>query len=252
MKIGITGFRNGLLAGALYRAIEERYASQHTIYTVWADFGDPFWVFGNKDVDVIINCAGVVKGRADKSSTDMTFSNTLLPHILTDTKTRVIQVSTDCVFYHDGPHRESDDPQPHDLYARSKLAGELHDAPHVTIRTSFVGFGKRGLLAELQAADEYRASRLQLWTGHTVETIANLLVTLAERPDITGLLHVPGETQSRYDLCLALKKRYSLPVRIVADDTHTADRRLVSERWGDLSLPALPPFAEQLKAMVQL
>lgn len=244
MRIGVIGHK-GMLGGAVRRAAEARG------YEVWT-FGLVYGAapLGYTEPKVLINCAGIVKGRDNKSSYDIVESNSVLPHGYANEYPRVIHVSTDCVFYHDGPHSESSDPQPRDLYARSKLAGELHEAPHLTIRTSFVGFGLRGLLAELQAADEYRASALQLWTGHTVDTIADVLVTLAERPDITGLLHIPGETQSRYDLCVALKERYSLPVRIVRDDTHTADRRLVSERWADLSLPGLPPFAEQLERMV--
>lgn len=244
MKIGVIGSR-GMLGSAVCRAAEAR---GHTVWTFGLVYGAAPLGYTEP---TIINCAGIVKGRNDKSSYDIVESNSELPHGYAREYPRVIHVSTDCVFYHNGPHSESSDPQPRDLYARSKLAGELHEAPHLTVRTSFVGFGKRGLLAELQSADEYHASTLQLWTGHTVDTIAELLVTLAERPDVTGLLHIPGETQSRYDLCLALKERFALPVRIIQDDSHTADRRLVSERWADLSLPYPPPFTEQLKAMVQ-
>ena len=201
---------------------------------------------------VVINCAGLVKQRQYPASRFMAV-NAVGPHKLAEAcdavGARLIHVSTDCVCIDQiqvGPFSEH---AGLDEYARSKLAGEVTRAPHLTIRTSFVGFGIRGLIAELQSGREIRASNRLLWSGHTVDTVADVLITLAERADISGLLHIPGEFQTRWKLCQKLKARFNLPSPILRDDAFVADRRLISTRWATLGLPDLPSFATQLETM---
>jgi dTDP-4-dehydrorhamnose reductase len=203
---------------------------------------------------VVINCAGLVKQRLREYGPVRCMAvNAVGPHRLAgachDRRARLIHVSTDCVFGHTGPHAENANIYAHaDIYARSKFAGEV-GAPHLTIRTSFVGWGPRGLLHDLAGADPVYASDRLYWSGHTVDYVAGLLLDLVDRDDLTGLLHVPGEFQTRWSLCQALKARFDLPARIVRDDTFIADRRLVSLRWSQEGLDAPPPFAAQLETM---
>lgn len=246
MKIQVFG-PNGMLGRAVVKAIQRR---GH----VWEDnYGDLEIVTpGHIHAPIVINCAGLVKQRPYAASRFMRV-NAVGPHKLAEAcdgaRARLIHVSTDCLFAEDGPHSESAPPDVYaDSYARSKWAGEV-GAPHLTIRTSFIGFGLRGLLADLHSSGTVRASHQLLWSGHTVDTVADVLITLAERADITGLLHIPGEFQSRWELCQRLVARYDLPARIVRDDAYMADRRLVSIRWAALGLPELPSFGAQLEAM---
>lgn len=200
---------------------------------------------------IVINCAGLVKQRQYPASRFMMI-NAVGPHKLAEAcdhaGARLIHVSTDCVFRGPGPHAEWDGCDCEDEYGRSKLAGEVYRQPHLTIRTSFVGFGTRGLLADLTSGLPIRASNRLLWSGHTVDTVADVLVTLAESNAI-GLLHIPGEFQTRWELCNALIRRYSLPALVIRDDEYEADRRLVSTAWDAWLLPELPSFAAQLEAM---
>ena len=202
--------------------------------------------------EVVINCAGMVK-QAQTSSYLMVAANSVGPHRLAAMcgvmRARLIHVSTDCVFRGTGPHHEEDLPDGIDLYARSKYTGEVVEGRHLTIRTSFVGFGPRGLINDLSHKTTVLASQKLLWSGHTVDTVAKLLIRLACRPDITGLLHIPGETQDRYELASKLKARWDLPAYLELDNDFVADRRLSSLRWASLELPPLPPFALQLLEM---
>lgn len=208
---------------------------------------------GHIHADVVINCAGLVKQRSAPASRFM-LVNAVGPQRLAEAcdavGARLIHVSTDCVF-HDGPSDEDDLPDCRDVYSLSKLAGEVTRAPHLTIRTSFIGWGKRGLLADLAGTMPVRVSHRLWWSGHTVDTIAALLLLLATRPDITGLLHVPGEAQTRAGLAERLKTWYDLPAPLLVDDSYVANRRLRSVRWDRLDLPALPAFAVQLETMVR-
>lgn len=246
MNIQVFGPR-GMLGSAVVKAIARRGHE-------WEGSDVDLRIVGAVHIraETVINCAGIVKQR-QCSASQMMLINAVGPHLLAEAcdaaGARLIQVSTDCVFSGLGPHMESDRVDPEDDYARSKLAGEVYRPPHLTIRTSFVGFGKHGLLARLQRPNviEY-ASDHMLWNGHTVDAVADLLITLAERSDITGLLHVPGDYQTRLALCTRLKERYRLPATITPN-IYNADRRLVSRRWHAWGLPDLPPFAAQLERM---
>src|SRR5690606_2876677 len=96
--------------------------------------------------DVIINAIGVVKQSGAIGDVKQTlWINGMLPHLLTvanpNPAGRVIQISTDCVFKGDqGNYPRSLAPDARDLYGRSKQVGELLQAPHLTLRTSIVGF----------------------------------------------------------------------------------------------------------------
>lgn len=241
MKIQVFG-QSGMLGSAVVKAVQRRGHELESNQANLEIVGP-----GHIHAPVVINCAGLVKQRQYKSSRFMVV-NAVGPHRLAEAcdgfGARLIHVSTDCVFSRTGPHCECDAPDADDPYARSKLAGEVTRAPHLTIRTSFVGFGPRGLIADLLNGQEVRASHTLLWSGHTVDTVADVLVQLAET-DATGLLHVPGEFQSRWDLVQTLI-RYVGTGQVVRDDDYRADRRLISDRWP---LGELQSFAAQLEVM---
>lgn len=249
MKIQVFG-QSGMLGSAVVRAIARR---GHTLSPHQADLEivGPSYI----DAPVVINCAGLVKQRQYPASRFMTV-NAVGPHRLAEAcdkvGARLIHVSTDCVFSGPGPHAEWDPADYEDDYGRSKLAGEVYRAPHLTVRTSFIGWGPRGLLADLQGARPVRASNRLLWSGHTVDTVADVLVMLAERETVIGLLHIPGEFQSRWDLCGRLVRRYNLRAHLIRDDEYDADRRLSSTSWDAWLLPELPSFDAQLEAMERL
>lgn len=241
MKLQIFG-QSGMLGGAVVKAALRR---GHAVDSNQADL--EIVTPGHIHAPVVINCAGLVKQRQYKPSRFMVV-NAVGPHRLAEacdaSGARMIHVSTDCVFTHSGPHCECDAPDSDDYYARSKLAGEVIRAPHLTIRTSFVGFGRHGLIADLLSGQTVRASNRLLWSGHTVDTVADVLIGLAET-GASGLLHMPGEFQTRWELVQTMARYLGIGA-IVRDDEFRADRRLMSDRWP---LGELPSFAAQLETM---
>lgn len=201
----------------------------------------------------VINCAGIVPQRS-ATAVQLMHANVVGPWHLAETcddhGLRLVHISTDCVFAGPGPHAENDPSDATSPYARSKLAGEIIHGAHLTVRTSFVGEGRwpgHGLVDTLRYGTPIKASANLLWSGHTVWTVANILVQLALRPQITGLLHIPGEFQTRATLVDRLQAHLETTAPVTYDDTFVADRRLISTRW-DQACPDLtpPPFAEQL------
>lgn len=244
MRLHVTGAK-GMLGQAV---IAEAQRQGHEVYADTYDIAFIDKLHG----DTLVNCAGVVKQR-DCLPSEFIRTNSLGPHLLAEMcdkyNARLVHISTDCVFAGYGPHDENATPDASDIYAVSKRAGEIDAKPHLTVRTSFVGRGSRGLIADLEKGKIVSASNRLLWSGHIVSTVAKTIITLCERQDIFGVLHIPGEFQSRLQLVQSLVRSLGLGTIIDEDNSFAADRRLVSSRWEWLGLPILPSFAVQLEQL---
>ena len=208
--------------------------------------------------DLVINCAGIVKSICNDGY-QAALINTLLPHLVVEAIRpwggRLLHVSTDCVFSgRRGPYAESDLADPVDLYGRTKLAGEVTEPPHLTVRTSFIGLqsgNAKGLLGWfLEQKGTVRGFRKAIWSGLTADALAEILSSLVERGDVTGLLHIAGEAIDKFRLlCLAAEVFQKTDVHIEAVDEPRCDRSLRSERLVDLAvdIPSIRTMLEVLK-----
>lgn len=245
MKITVFG-PNGMLGQAVMKAA---LAQGHEVNPIQSRIEDA--VSGHVRRSVVINCAGQVP---QKRSTDanMVLTNAYAPHLLAEVcdlaLVRLVHVSTDCVFSDSGPHDESDAVSPASFYGKTKAAGEVTRDQHLTVRVSFVGEASHGLVHDLRTQMSVDASRELLWSGHTVRTVAEYLVQLAVMSEIKGLLHMPGEWRSRYELVSALVGFLGLPTTVNSQTGFRADRRLASVRWQGLGLKTPPLFYDQLVA----
>lgn len=250
MKIQIIG-GNGMLGKAVLRAAIRSGVSISPKHSVDITSVKPTSI----DAPTVINCGSILG--AGKSLEVLEAVNTKGPHLLAaacdEVGARLIHVSTDAVFHSPGVHTEDDTPEPTDAFGRSKLLGEVTRSPHLSVRVAFIGLGLHGVIAELaRATNPVRASNQLLWSGHTVDTVAEALLLLAARPDVTGLIHVPGEGISRWQMVTAIIAELGLSEDLVhRDDSKVADRRLGSLRWKMLGLPTFPPLSEQLHNLLQ-
>jgi dTDP-4-dehydrorhamnose reductase len=136
-------------------------------------------------------------------------ANRILPMNLAmasrDAGVRLLHVSTDAVF--DGrsarPYRESDPPGPLNVYAASKLAGELAviaAAPDaLVVRTTIYGWNARPklslaewFLSRLEAGDEAPGFVDAWFAPINTAHLAGLLVELLEQAAQPGTYHLPG------------------------------------------------------------
>lgn len=195
--------------------------------------------------DLVINCAGIVKSTCNDGF-QAALINTLLPHLIVEAIRpwggRLLHVSTDCVFSGNrGGYTEVDHPDPVDLYGRTKLAGEVTESPHLTVRTSFIGLesgNPKGLLGWfLEQKGTVRGFRRAIWSGLTADALAEILSSLVERRDVTGLVHIAGEAIDKFRLlCLAAEVFEKTDVQIEAVDEPFCDRSLRSQRLVDLGI----------------
>ena len=261
--IAVTG-TGGMLGSAVMRAINDvphlaaqGFDREHLDITSRASIAHAFTAY---TPDVVINCAGLTPHRDPLPMHDEYWAvNAMAPLVLARecdaVGARLIHVSTDCVFsgqrpIEDGPYTEADTPDATDPYGQSKAFGEVIGAPHLTVRCSFVGLGERGLIAALRRGVVTEGWSQAFWSGSTAPAIARALVELAQRPEITGLMHLTrGVVTSKADLIVRLQDVGLIPSPLgkyrVVDEPHI-NRWLASNRSD---VPVLPSLHEALREL---
>ncbi|WP_379138016.1 SDR family oxidoreductase [Paenibacillus sp. sgz500958] len=191
--------------------------------------------------DAVINCIGVLNKEVDHHMADGIFLNSYLPHYiadcLQDTKTKLIHLSTDCVFSgKTGGYSEESFKDSKSFYGITKSLGEINDTKNLTIRTSIIGPDSKengvGLLNWfLIQKEQVNGFTSAIWTGISTITLAQA-IEYAIEADLCGLYHlVNNETISKYKL-LQLFNRYirKEQVDIIPVDSAQVDKSLVNHR----------------------
>ena len=165
------------------------------------------------DFDAVINCIGILNQFAEQDKKTAVFLNAYLPHFLADVtkslKTKIIHISTDCVFSgKKGGYTERDFKDGESFYDRTKALGELDDNKNVTLRTSIIGPDLNpngiGLLNWfLNSEGKVNGYLRAIWTGQTTLQLAKTIEAATEK-NATGLINaVPEKSINKYELlCL--------------------------------------------------
>ncbi|HLG48269.1 MAG TPA: sugar nucleotide-binding protein [Reyranella sp.] len=168
---------------------------------------------------------------------------------------RLIHISTDCVFSgRRGGYRESDTPDPVDLYGLSKLLGEVGTPPHLTLRTSFIGpqlSGREGLLAWFLAQrGTIKGYGKAIFSGLTTCALARVIERVIDGPlPLSGLYHVAASPISKYALLCDIERRLQRGITIERDDSFECDRSLDGHRFANASGISVPGWDEMLDGL---
>lgn len=192
--------------------------------------------------DVVINCIGIIKQSDQASDPIKSISiNSLFPHLVAEkcakVNARLIHISTDCVFSgQDGNYQETDTADASDLYGRSKLLGETHDAHTITIRTSIIGpelTGKSGLLEWfLSQESSVNGFTKAIFSGLTTYELANVLTNyVIPNRQLSGVYHVSADPIAKFDLLSLIADVYGKKIQIERFDDFVIDRSLNSDRF---------------------
>ena len=212
--------------------------------------------------DVVINCVGLVKQLAECNDPLVTIPvNTLLPHRLAAlcqlTGSRLIHVSTDCVFSGGkGNYTEADFPDADDLYGRSKLMGEV-DAPHaITLRTSLIGHelsGNHSLVNWfLSRQGSVKGYTNAIFSGlPTVEISRIVMDYVLPYPELRGLYHVAAAAINKCDLLRLIATAYNKPIEVIPDAALKIDRSLNASRFNTATGYIAPAWPELIDRMEQ-
>lgn len=200
--------------------------------------------------DMVINSAGIVKGRIADDELFYLVNGEApvkIAQICDDLNIKFIQVSTNCVFKGDRIHYEADKLDANDVYGKSKAAGEVR-GKHLTIRCSFIGIGKYGLLSWLmQQKGKVDGYKNVLWNGMVARYMAQNIFDLAAK-DVRGIVHVFGQNSTKYDVLASANKHFNLGLDVIPVDEPIEDCRL-----GTLTNYHyyVPPIEEQIKELIR-
>lgn len=210
--------------------------------------------------DYVINAVGVLNQFVDRNLPDGIYINSVLPHFLAkqleDRKTKLIHISTDCVFEGTkGRYTEEDRPDATSYYGRSKALGEVVDEKNLTIRTSIIGPELKsngiGLFHWFMSQEkEVNGYEKVLWSGVTTLQLAKAIFQDATTPQV-GLYHlVNNEFISKYELLL-LFNRYcrKYPMEIRPTSAVASDKTLLRTKGEEAFF--VPGYEEMIKEMAE-
>jgi dTDP-4-dehydrorhamnose reductase len=217
-------------------------------------------VFAQVQPDVVINCVGLTKHHSEADDPLLSIPlNALLPHRLADlcaaTGSRLIHVSTDCVFSGTrGGYVEDDAPDAVDVYGKSKYLGEVGYPHAITLRTSTIGHELQSaygllewFLSQQGSCNGYSRA---IFSGLPNVVFAHVVrdVVIA-RPELYGLYHVGAQPIGKYDLLQLIARTYNKSINIVKDDKFVIDRSLNSQLFHKATGYIAPDWAELIDSM---
>lgn len=210
------------------------------------------------EYDVVINCIGILNQVADENQSLAVYLNSYLPHLVADTlkdkKTKLIHMSTDCVFAgNSGPYYEDSLRDGLTFYDRSKALGEVEDNKNLTFRNSIIGpdMNENGIGLFnwfMKQRGEINGFTGAMWTGVTTLTLAKAMEQ-AIKEDLCGLYNLVNNTSiSKYDLlCLFNKYFRNNELKINKSESLNLDKSLRRKR-NDFSF-VVPTYEEMVRQM---
>ncbi len=224
-----------------------------------------FFEDAKNDFDFIINCIGLlVKDSIDRPDRAIII-NSWFPHFLEEvtkeTKTKIIHLSTDCVFDGvKGSYIESDIHTETNHYGRSKSLGEINNNKDITFRMSIIGpelkSNGTGLLNWVLSNPDSELNGWEnaLWNGMTTLQLAKCIDKYIKNPSVSGIYNlVNNEVQiNKYELLCKINKIYNLGKTInKSNGPKTVNKILVDTRkLIDFEIPDYDTQLQELKDFI--
>jgi len=208
--------------------------------------------------DAVINAIGILNQDAEDNKSHAVLLNAYLPHYLSDItknmKTRVIHMSTDCVFSgKTGGYTEYSFRDGETFYDRSKALGELENGKDLTFRNSIIGpdMNKDGIGLFnwfMKQENKVNGFTKAIWTGVTTLTLAKAMEKALE-VNLTGIYNlVNNEHINKYEL-LELFNKYMKDngLEVLPSDAVVLDKSLINNRTDFEFI--VPTYEEMVKEM---
>ena len=180
------------------------------------------------DADFVVNCVGLLVKDSNDRPDRAALINAWFPHALEqhfkDTATRVIHLSTDCVFDGaKGDYVETDVHTETNSYGRSKSLGEINNAKDITFRMSIIGPELKagtGLLDWVRKNPDTNLTGWNnaWWNGITTLQLAKCINQYINNPVVTGVYHLVNNRIriTKYDLLVLIDQIYGLDKTIAS------------------------------------
>ena len=196
---------------------------------------------GSLNPDVIVNCIGLLvsecEARPDMAIKLNAYLPRLLEHEYLNARTKIIHLSTDCVFSgKKGGYLETDVPDGETVYDRTKALGEIVNDKDLTFRMSIIGpdcdtYGIGLFNWFMKQKGTIRGYTKAIWNGVTTIELARAIDS-AIRQDLKGLYHLtPKDVICKYDLLHLFKDVFGrTDIDIEPFDGFVVDKTLKNTR----------------------
>lgn len=214
------------------------------------------------DYDVVINCIGILNQECDKKPSKAVYLNSYLPHLIADTlkntNTKLIHMSTDCVFSGKlGSYNENSFRDGETFYDRTKALGEVEDNKNLTFRNSIIGPDMRGNGIGLfnwfnKQEGTINGYTKAIWTGVTTLTLAKAMERAAIE-DLTGIYNlVNNERINKFDLLELFNKYMRInKLTILPSDTVNLNKSLINNRTDfSFEVPSYEQMVSEMKEWI--
>lgn len=219
-------------------------------------------VIETEEFDAVINSIGILNNDAEKNKHHAVFINSYLPHYLSnltkDLKTKVIQMSTDCVFSgKTGHYNENSLRDGETFYDRSKALGEIDNNKDLTYRNSIIGpdMNKNGIGLFnwfMKQSGEINGYSKAIWTGVTTLTLAKAIEKAVES-NLSGLYNlVNNKTISKYEMLKLFNKHFKNNLLIIKPSDHVILNKSLINNRTDIKfiIPSYEEMIEEMKGWV--
>jgi len=206
-----------------------------------SDFDSLAVFLENSKADIIINCIGLLNKTAEDNADQAILVNSYLPHFLEaktrNTNTKVIHISTDCVFSgEEGGYTEKSFKNGKGIYAQSKSLGELNNSKDLTFRTSIIGPELKsngiGLFHWfMNQTGEINGYSQAYWSGITTIELAKAINQIILQ-DLTGLVIIAGSPKiDKYNLLKLFNHLFrNGSIKVNSDSNYKVDKSMRSIR----------------------
>lgn len=218
------------------------------------DFFDNF----TNNFDYVINCIGLlVKNSIDRPDR-AAIINSWFPHYLEqklqNMETRLIHLSTDCVYDgSNGPYKESHPHTEFNAYGRSKSLGEINNSKDITFRMSIIGteLKKNGgsLLNWVVNGKEETLNGWvdHYWNGITTLQLAKCIDLYMSNPVISGVYNVVNNNINidKYSLIKKIIHHWGLDKTVVKTTGPTPQNKILVDTRQTFNFQ-IPDYDTQL------
>ena len=211
------------------------------------------------NIDVIINCIGVLVGESQKNVSLAIKINSLLPHELgkfaNNRGIKLIHISTDCVFSGKSRffHAPEDLHDAEDTYGKTKSLGEVKHKNSLVLRTSIIGpdirLNSQGLFNWVCSNKNNTINGFKnvLWSGVTTLYLADAIIYYVEnfKP---GLRQISNNTAiSKYNLIDLIDERFELNVELKEEIDKISSKFLICSSSHELAVPSYVSMLNDLR-----
>ena len=216
--------------------------------------------FDQLSTDFVVNCIGLLVQPCLQRPDRASLINSWFPHYaeyrLKNTHTRLIHLSTDCVF--DGTtgyYKEKDTHTEMNAYGRSKSLGEINNNKDVTFRMSIIGPELKhgtGLLDWVRRNPETAIPGWDnaWWNGITTLQLAKCIDRYVRSPSVAGIYHVVNNSVNinKYELLCLINEVYNLGKTVIRTSGPKDLNKILVDTRHEFDF-AIPDYRTQLNEL---